>query len=233
MIEFEERLDFLKQEYMDDLQKFIEAQTKNNLLSCIRKGNQYFNFAEKSIAKTKLDGLHDDGLVVIDLAESCYVILESYTLHLKFIQSNKHLIGNSYKSPPFSCSNMQRMVKKYLSKEKVEDLRKLFLEQRLSTEGFDMEAPKNNNNNAVIPLSIGGILLTIPIIALFFIPQPSIYQFFAFRVCFALGGAGVASHIPGWLNVNINNWVKAGGAIAIFVLLWFFNPPQLIASISN
>ena len=127
---------------------------------------------------------------------------------------------------------MQRVVKEYLSKEKVESLRKLFIEHNLSTEGFDVKAPKDKNN-AIVPLWIGGVFLAIPIIALFFIPEPSIYQFFAFRICFCLGGAGIASHIPGWLNININNWVKAGGAIAIFVLLWFFNPPALITTGTN
>lgn len=232
MIEFEITLESYKQAYMDALQNFIKDETFDNLITCMRKGNQYFNFAEKSIAKTKLDGLHNDGLALTDLSESCYSILESYVKHLYFIESRKYLLGNAYEKPTFIANNMQRMVKEYLPEERTKVLRKLFIEHNLSTEGFDVKAPKDKNNG-IIPLWIGGILLAIPIIALFFIPEPSIYQFFAFRVCFGLGGAGIASHIPGWLNVNINNWIKAGGAIAIFVLLWFFNPPALIATVTN
>lgn len=227
MITFEKELDVYKQKYMDNLQKFISDKTPDKLIACIRAGTQYFNFAEKSIAKTKLDGLHNDGVALIDIAESCYAILESYVLHLTFIESNKSLLNSVYKRPSFVANNMQRMVKRYLPNEKVAIIRNLFIKHNLSTEGFDVKAPKDKNN-LVIPLWIGGILLAIPIITLFFIPEPSVYQFFAFRVCFGLGGAGIASHIPGWLNVNINNWVKAGGAIAIFVLLWFFNPPALM-----
>lgn len=232
MIEFEKKLDEYKQQYMNELQEFIKNKTLDNLIKCMRIGSQYFNFAEKSIAQTKLDGVHNDGLVIIDLAESCYIILESYIKHLDFIKANEGLLSSLYEKPTFVANNMQRMVKKHLPKEKVKELRELFIERNLSTEGFDMKAPKDKNNG-IVPLWIGGFLLAIPIIALFFIPEPSSYQFFAFRVCFGLGGAGVASHIPGWLNVNINNWVKAGGAIAIFVLLWFFNPPALITTSTN
>ena len=232
MIEFEKELDAYKQQYMDKVKKFCKDQTLDNLLDCMRAGNRYFNFAEKSVAKASLDGIHNDGLALIDLADSCYVILDSYIKHLVFIESKESLLGSAYEKPLFVANNMQRMVKKYLSKEKVESLRKLFIKHKLSTEGFDVKAPKDKNN-AIVPLWIGGVFLAIPIIALFFIPEPSIYQFFAFRVCFGLGGAGIASHIPGWLNININNWVKAGGAIAIFVLLWFFNPPALITTGTN
>lgn len=232
MIEFEKELDSYKQQYMDKLQEFIKNKTSNNLINCIRIGNQYFNFAEKFVIETKLAGIHNDGDALIDLAESCYAVLESYIKHLDFIKSNENLLGCEYEIPPFIANNMQRMVKKYLSKEKVASLRESFIERNLSTEGFDVKAPKDKNSGTV-PLWIGGVLLTIPIVALFFIPEPSSYQFFAFRVCFSLGGAGVASHIPGWLNVNIKNWVKAGGAIAIFVLLWFFNPPALITTATN
>lgn len=227
MIEFEIELESYKQAYMDALENFIKDKTFENLITCMRKGNQYFNFAEKSITKTKLDGLHNDGLALIDLAESCYSILESYIKHLCFIESRKYLLGNAYEKPTFIANNMQRMVKEYLPEERTTVLRNLFIEHDLSTEGFDVKAPKDKKES-MIPLFIGSILMGIPIIALMcFIQTPNPYQFFMFRVCIALGGGAIATYIPGWLNINVkahNNTLKAGGAIAAFILLYFYTP---------
>lgn len=44
----------------------------------------------------------------------------------------------------------------------------------------------------------------------------------------ALAAAGVATGIPGFINVNVGRYVKAGGAIAIFVVVYFFNPAKLV-----
>lgn len=230
MIDFEEKLDEYKQEYMDAIQKFTAEETSSNLISCMRKGNKYFNFAEKSIAKTKVDGLHNDGLFVIDLAESCYSILESYIYHLDFIKSKEKLLGSEYKQPQFIANNMQRMIKQYLPKERLESIRNLFIERNLSTEGFDMKAP-NDKKESIIPFIIAIIFMGVPIVALmFFISTPNPHQFFIFRVFIALGGASIATYIPGWLNINIkayNNKIKAGGAIAVFILLYLFTPDLL------
>ena len=41
--------------------------------------------------------------------------------------------------------------------------------------------------------------------------------------------SGVAAVIPGFLTVNVSNWVKAGGAIAVFVIVYFFSPAKLVS----
>ncbi|RZM81894.1 hypothetical protein [Leptolyngbya iicbica] len=59
-------------------------------------------------------------------------------------------------------------------------------------------------------------------------PNPTAFQFFVFRVVLALAAAGVAAIIPGLINVNISGIVKAGGAIAVFVLIYLLNPASLV-----
>jgi hypothetical protein len=58
-------------------------------------------------------------------------------------------------------------------------------------------------------------------------------QFFLFRVLAALSAAGVAAMIPGFLLTRLEFKrkisVQAGGAVAVFVLVYFVNPPELVS----
>jgi hypothetical protein len=65
------------------------------------------------------------------------------------------------------------------------------------------------------------------VIAIVF-PKPSAFQFFVFRVVLALAAAGVAAMIPGFLSVQLGAVVRAGGAIAVFVIVYFLNPARLL-----
>ena len=56
--------------------------------------------------------------------------------------------------------------------------------------------------------------------------RPDLYKWFA--ILFALSAGGVASEIPGFLDLKMSSGQKftlaATGAIAVFVILFFFNP---------
>ncbi|MBV6425974.1 MAG: hypothetical protein KIPDCIKN_00465 [Haliscomenobacter sp.] len=47
-----------------------------------------------------------------------------------------------------------------------------------------------------------------------------------FKTLLALAAAGVAATLPGFLNFEINNAVKAGGALAAFALVFLVNPAK-------
>ena len=53
---------------------------------------------------------------------------------------------------------------------------------------------------------------------------------FLFRVVLALAAAGIAAIIPGLIVVNVSKVIRTGGAIAVFVLVYWFNPPKLVMS---
>lgn len=60
-------------------------------------------------------------------------------------------------------------------------------------------------------------------------PHPTPFQYLVFRVTLALAAAGIAPFIPGLLNVEVGTAIKAGGAIAVFVVVYFFSPARLLA----
>ena len=58
-------------------------------------------------------------------------------------------------------------------------------------------------------------IVTILVLAVKF-PQPTPMMYTAFRVVLALAAAGVAAMIPGFIYVNISEWLRTGGAMAVF-----------------
>jgi hypothetical protein len=60
------------------------------------------------------------------------------------------------------------------------------------------------------------------------VPEPTAFQYMVFRIVLALASGGIAAMIPGFLHVEISEWVRAGGALAVFVIVYFYNPAALV-----
>ena len=78
-----------------------------------------------------------------------------------------------------------------------------------------------------------GVAFIVVILALvLFVPHPTDTQFFVFRVVLSLAGGCVAGLIPGFLNIDSkirkNFTLRAGGAVAVTVLIYLINPPALV-----
>jgi hypothetical protein len=58
-------------------------------------------------------------------------------------------------------------------------------------------------------------------------PNPTPFQYTVFRIVLALASGGVAAMIPGFLAVEISTWLRAGGALAVFVIVYFYSPAGL------
>lgn len=97
----------------------------------------------------------------------------------------------------------------------------------------------NQNPNWYAPLSVisGLVFLFFILIAAIFIPEPSSFQVFVFRVVIALAAASFGATVPGFLNVNLPVWGKgaiaAGGALALFVIIFNINPPEILPTNNN
>ncbi|MCI5209680.1 MAG: hypothetical protein D3910_13005 [Candidatus Electrothrix sp. ATG2] len=76
-------------------------------------------------------------------------------------------------------------------------------------------------------------VITLLVVAIKF-PNPTSFQYNVFRIILSLAAAGVAAMIPGFINLELNSGtellIRAGGAIAVFVIIFFFNPAPLILS---
>lgn len=63
-------------------------------------------------------------------------------------------------------------------------------------------------------------------------PEPTDFQYFVFRVILSLAAAGVAALVPGLLDLRMGikteNYVRAGSALAVFVLVYMQSPASLV-----
>lgn len=75
----------------------------------------------------------------------------------------------------------------------------------------------------------GCVFLTVILIVAFFKPDPTPFEYTVYRIIIALAAAGVGAILPGFLDVRFKNWLRAGGALALFVIVYFF-PPVAIAT---
>jgi len=80
----------------------------------------------------------------------------------------------------------------------------------------------------VTAFGCGVVFIALMLIVAIAIPNPTATQWFVFRVVLALAAAGIGAVIPGLIVVNVSRVVRAGGAIALFVLVYLLNPPQLV-----
>ncbi|MCP4402696.1 MAG: hypothetical protein GY801_36020 [bacterium] len=73
------------------------------------------------------------------------------------------------------------------------------------------------------------------LIAVFF-PTPTQFQYTVFRIVLALATAGVAAMIPGFLSIELGVLgaiIRAGGALGVFVIVYFFSPAQIVSTPPN
>src|SRR5271165_6643693 len=83
-----------------------------------------------------------------------------------------------------------------------------------------------------IGASIFGVVFLITLIALAVkFPRPTPFQYTVFRIVLSLAAAGAGAMIPGFLNLELNSTtgilIRAGGALGVFVIIFFLNPAQL------
>lgn len=74
-------------------------------------------------------------------------------------------------------------------------------------------------------------LITLLVIAVL-VRSPTPFQVYVFRVVLSLAGGSFGVLIPGFIETRVplprNGMIRAGGGLAVFLLLYWFNPPALI-----
>ncbi|MBI4306507.1 MAG: hypothetical protein HY678_09345, partial [Chloroflexi bacterium] len=84
-----------------------------------------------------------------------------------------------------------------------------------------------------LALAFGVSFLVVTLALALLVPDPTSFQQFVFRIVLGLSSAGVAATIPGALDLKIGAGIRATGAIAVFALLYFFNPAELVTGFKN
>jgi len=106
------------------------------------------------------------------------------------------------------------------------------IEQKISAKrsGFsrstDMSFTKNRQRLTAV---VSGAAFLIILLALAIaVPDPSPFQYVIFRITLALAAAAFSATIPGFLEVTVSSFARATGAIAVFLIVYFFSPANLV-----
>lgn len=76
--------------------------------------------------------------------------------------------------------------------------------------------------------AFGVIFVVVLLVLAMAVPNPTPFQYTVFRIVLSLAAAGVAAMIPGFIEVEVSGWVRAGGALAVFVIVFFYNPAAIV-----
>lgn len=236
----EKEINAIKEKYIDLLKPIaIKYQTNNSsiklndFLACQKLGNQYFNYVEQFVGDSGLLGAHYNGKWVTGFAETCHSTLEAFIVHMEFLRSwKKHLkIEANIEPNPNAYANMQRMVVEYLPKNQIISLKEKFISNNLPTHGFEYKGTGNMEKTAIWKEITAVVLAIIFLIFVSYlaveIPHPSAFQTFIFRGIFSISLSLLAFLIPGFLKFE-SKYIKATGAIVIFIIVWLINPPSLL-----
>lgn len=98
---------------------------------------------------------------------------------------------------------------------------------KLSQGDITKELEEQKRRERRLAFTFGVVFVTVILILAIFFPKPTPFQYDVFKIVLALAAAGVAVEIPGFLKVKVHKFVRAGGAIAVFVIVFFFSPAQL------
>lgn len=78
-----------------------------------------------------------------------------------------------------------------------------------------------------LAFGFGVVFVIVLLVLATLVPNPTPFQYTVFRIVLALAAGGVAAMIPGFLTVNVATFVRAGGALAVFVIVYFYSPAEL------
>jgi hypothetical protein len=85
----------------------------------------------------------------------------------------------------------------------------------------------NKSIERFLAFGFGIIFVVVLIVLAIKFPNPTPFQYTVFRIVLALAAGGVAAMIPGFLTIEVSKWLRAGGALAVFVIVYFYSPAGL------
>ncbi|WP_269713956.1 DUF4019 domain-containing protein [Caulobacter sp. NIBR2454] len=84
-----------------------------------------------------------------------------------------------------------------------------------------------SNVDKMLAFGFGVVFVSVILLIAVLQPNPSQFSYTIFRIVIALAAAGVGAVLPGFLEVTFRGWLRAGGALALFAVVYFVAPAGL------
>jgi hypothetical protein len=79
----------------------------------------------------------------------------------------------------------------------------------------------------IVSFAFGAVCFFILLIVVLKYPNPTEFQYTFLRIMLSIGCACVAVVLTGFLEIKIKGFIQAGGALAVFVIIFFYRPAAL------
>ncbi len=236
VVQAKARLVTLKHEFMAALHTYLAVVSKDGpeakaaALDWQKRATSYFNYAEEFVGDSDLLGAHKSDFWIQGFAEDCAEILGSMPAHFNSLrdafQNVQQLRAVDTKPGRTAFANMQRMVVTYLNGKTAKELRATFEMHNLPVYGFDNEVTRAPDKNMTTWMAyIFGAVGVVAVVAISMLtPELTKFQRAVLWSLFAMSLAGIASVVPGFINVRFRKYLVAGGGLAIFALIYLASP---------
>ena len=245
ILELENKLPALKQKYTDCLAEFLSlpqdqsrvTQRRASLQAWHTSAVDFFNAYDRLIATGSLTGADKDSTWYTDKAESSANVLDSVETHFRtlFAKADElHLSRDLFMPSRTAFANMQRRVQATDPAHALE-LRVRFASTGITTHGFDTPGSSKPNSDysaslweKIVAFACACLVL---LLVLFVVLRNEAFsdpnQVILLRIVLSFSVATLGAVIPGFLHVGITGKgaiIRAGGALALFVITFFFTP---------
>jgi hypothetical protein len=85
----------------------------------------------------------------------------------------------------------------------------------------------NKSSERIAAFAFGIVFVIVLLVLAVLHPNPTPFQYTVFRIVLALAAGGVAAMIPGFLTLTVSTLLRAGGALAVFAIVYFYSPAEL------
>jgi hypothetical protein len=94
--------------------------------------------------------------------------------------------------------------------------------------------PSQHSLSMVLAFIFGVVFISALLLFVLIVPNPTDQQFEVIRIVLALAAGGIAAVIPGFLNLHLGVVgtlvLRAGGALAVFAVVYFYSPAHWTGS---
>lgn len=222
-----EKITELQNSYEDSLSDFCTG--KKNFRIVHKTGLAFFSYIEDCCASiNSSEELKNSGWSQW-LAETCLDVLPLILKHFiiyRIVESNTTLAPSDR-----AYAGMQRLAKN-LDKKVSDEIRLEYVNHNLPIYGFENKDKMKmvKNKDKYLGFVFGLVFVVIILITTFTTPNPTSYQYSVYRIVLSLAAGGVGAVLPGVLEVKFKGWLRASGAAAFFIIVYFYNPVALLSN---
>jgi hypothetical protein len=229
----------LKNVFLSNLQQYIQSNNSFNQTSINQihiNAVAFFNHYEEFVGKSDILDVWTKDLWAMSFYETCFNLLETLTKYYTFMKTTcdrNNIDYNIFLPSKYAYQSLERVVFNFLT-DRPDDIEKLkiIMEQlELPVGGFTkMKVKSLSITEKKTAIIFGGVLIIAIFCCAIFIPDPTSFQYVIFRMIMPLGFACIGFIIPGFIVIEgkMKSFsIRAGGALALFVLTYFFNPATL------